>query len=136
MALTQNQPRDYQIGKREDYPIAADSVIYEGAAVGENGSGFARPLQAADVFLGFAICEEENAGTAGAKNISVHQYGKITLQVTGVADITANNRPAVYASDDNTFTLTSTGNSKIGHVSRHIDGAMCVVEFDALASLA
>jgi hypothetical protein len=37
----------------------------------------------------------------------------------------------VYASDDDTFTLTSTSNSKIGFVRRHISSTTCLVEFDA-----
>jgi hypothetical protein len=45
--------------------------------------------------------------------------------------VTANDRPAVYASDDNTFTLTSTSNSLIGYVSRWVETGVAIVEFDA-----
>jgi len=58
--LSADKPRDYQLGDREEYPVIAADIIYEGAAVGENGSGYARPLQAGDPFgqnagLGFAM---------------------------------------------------------------------------------
>jgi hypothetical protein len=124
--------RDYQLGELEDYPVIASDIIYEGAAVGENGSGYARPLEAADPFLGFATKQVDNsAGSAGAKLVQVKTHGRIKLDISGLA-ITANDRPAVYASDDNTFTLTSASNSKIGWVSRWISTGVAIVEFEAV----
>lgn len=131
MALTANTPRTHQIGEHEDYPVAATSRVFEGSAVGENGSGYARALVAADKFLGFAMAEANNAaGAAGDLNVKTRTKGRIVLTVASSA-ITSNDRPAVYASDDGTFTLTSSGNSKIGYVSRWISGTQCVVEYDA-----
>ncbi|RYE48335.1 MAG: cytoplasmic protein [Hyphomicrobiales bacterium] len=116
---------------REEYPVVATDIIYRGAAVGENGSGYARPLVAADPFLGFAVAKVDNAaGAAGDKNVTVEQKGFVTLPISGLA-ITANDRPAVYASDDDTFTLTATSNSLIGYVSRWVSTGIAVVEFDA-----
>jgi hypothetical protein len=37
----------------------------------------------------------------------------------------------VYASDDDTFTLTGEGNSLIGTVARWVETGIAVVEFDA-----
>lgn len=126
-----NVARAFQVGEREDYPVIAADIIYEGSAVGENASGYARPLVAADKFLGFAMAKADNsAGVAGAINVEVKTKGRVVLDVATSA-ITSNDRPAVYASDDDTFTLVSTGNSKIGYVSRWISGTSCVVEFDA-----
>lgn len=116
---------------REEYPVVATDIIYRGAAVGENGSGYARPLVAADPFLGFAVAKADNAaGAAGAINVTVEQKGFVTLPISALA-ITANDRPAVYASDDDTFTLTPTSNSLIGYVSRWVSTGIAVVEFDA-----
>jgi hypothetical protein len=129
--LAANSPRTYQVGENEEYPVIASDIIYEGAAVGENGSGYARPLVAADPFCGFATEKADNsAGAAGAIRVPVKAKGRIVLPVVG-SDITSNDRPACYASDDDTFTLTSTSNTKIGYVSRWISGTSCVVEFDA-----
>lgn len=114
-----------------EYPVIAADIIYRGAAVGENGSGYARPLVAADPFLGFAEAKVDNAaGAAGDKSVFVRQKGYVTLPISGLA-ITANDRPAVYASDDDTFTLTSSSNTLIGYVDRWISTGLAVVEFDS-----
>jgi hypothetical protein len=129
--LAANKLRDYQMGDKEEYPVIAADIIYQGAAVGENGSGYARPLVAGDPFLGFAEAIADNSGgAAGAINVNVKKKGNIVLPISGLA-ITANDRPAVYASDDDTFTLTATSNSLIGYVSRWISTGVAVVEFDA-----
>lgn len=129
--LAANKLRDYQMGDKEEYPVIADDIIYQGAAVGENGSGFSRPLQAGDPFQGFAEAMADNSGgTAGAINVNVKKRGNIQLAISGLA-VTANDRPVVYASDDDTFTLTASTNSPIGHVSRWIATGVAVVEFDA-----
>lgn len=129
--LATNEPRAYELGDIEEYPVIATDIIYEGAAVGENGSGYARPLVAGDRFFGFAEAKSDNStGAAGAKTVRVRQRGKVLLAISGLA-ITANDRPAVYASDDNTFTLSSTSNTLIGYVSRWVSTGYGIVEFDA-----
>ena len=129
--LTENVARDFQVGEREDYPMIAADIIFEGAAVGENGSGYARPLVAADPFLGFAVFKADNSsGAAGAEIVNVKPAGRVVIDVVG-ADITSNDRVAVYASDDATFTTTATANSHIGYVSHWITGTTCVVQFDS-----
>jgi hypothetical protein len=124
--------RKYELGDIESYPVIASDIIYEGAAVGENASGYARPLAAADPFLGFAIATVDNSsGAAGDLRVEVRQRGKVQLAIASIA-ITANDRPAVYASDDDTFTLTATSNSLIGYVSRWVSAGVAIVEFDAV----
>lgn len=123
--------RDYQLGDNEEYPVIAADIIYQGAAVGENGSGYSRPLVAGDPFQGFAIATADNSlGAAGAINVNVRAKGRLVLPIAALA-ITANDRPAVYASDDDTFTLTVGSNSLIGYVSRWVSTGFAVVEFDA-----
>lgn len=118
-------------GDIEEYPVIASDIIYQGAAVGENGSGYSRPLVAGDPFQGFAIEQVDNAaGAAGAKNVRVKSRGRVQLAISSIA-ITANDRPAVYASDDATFTLTASTNSLIGYVSRWVSTGIAIVEFDA-----
>lgn len=129
--LAADLPREYQLGDHEEYPVIAADIIYEGAAVGENGSGYSRPLVAGDPFQGF--CQEHvdnSAGSAGDKRVRVRSRGRIVLPIASIA-ITANDRPAVYASDDNAFTLTASSNSLIGYVSRWVSTGVAVVEFDA-----
>ena len=124
--------RAYQLGDLEEYPVIAADIIYEGAAVGENAAGYSRPLVAGDPFQGFAQETADNsAGSAGDKRVRVLTRGRVQLTIAGLA-ITANDRAAVYASDDDTFTLTVGSNSKIGNVSRWVSTGVAIVEFDAL----
>ena len=129
--LSKDTPRVYEIGDINEFPVIAADIIYEGAAVGENGSGYSRPLQGGDVFQGFAEKTVDNSeGAAGAKNVRVQEKGKIKVSISSLA-ITANDRPAVYMSDDDTFTLTATSNSLIGYVARWVSTGVAIVEFNA-----
>ena len=132
--LAVNKTRAYYFSDgptEEEYPVVATDIIYQGAAVGENGAGFSRPLVAGDPFQGFASAKADNAlGAAGDIRVTVKQKGFVELPIAAIA-VTANDRPAVYASDDDTFTLTPTNNSLIGYVSRWVSTGIAVVEFDA-----
>jgi hypothetical protein len=74
---------------------------------------------AGDTFAGFCdeICDN-SAGAAAAKDIKVRQSGYIWLTVTNVDNIN-DVGDTVYASDDDTFTTASTGNSSIGKLIRY-----------------
>jgi len=115
-----------------DLPVVASDIIYEGSAVGDNGSGLARPLVSADPFLGFAMTQCDNsAGAASAKNVRVRTRGFVQLSVTGVASAADVSEP-VYASDDDVFTLTASTHGTIGKVHRWISGTICIVYFEAV----
>jgi len=127
--LALDTPRDYELGDRNDLPVAATTKIYEGSAIGFS-SGYARPLNAGDVFAGFSKARADNTlGAAGALRVRVQDRGKIVLPISGAA-ITDIGK-AVYASDDNTFTLPATGNSYVGRVVRSGSTGVVVVAFDA-----
>jgi hypothetical protein len=107
----------------------ASDIIYEGALVGENGAGYGRPLVAGDIPVGFAVDTVDNsAGAAGAKNIVLRTRDRVALTISGVA-ITDIGKP-VYASDDDTFTLTESTNSFVGRITRYIAANTAEVEFD------
>lgn len=130
--LAQDKPRAFGVGEFNELPVIASDIIFEGAAVGDNGSGLARPLVAADPFLGFAKEQCDNsAGAASARNVKIFERGKIELDVVGVASADDVGQ-TVYASDDDTFTLTSTSNSAIGKVARWVSGTRCVVYFEGV----
>jgi len=114
-----------------DVPMIASDTIYAGAAVGESSStGNARPLVAGDTFLGFAVATVTNTSTIGDYTVRVRQRGVVKLDVTGIsADDDLGT--AVYASDDDTFTTTSSSNTQIGKVVRWISGTTCMVYFEA-----
>jgi len=128
--LAANSARTYELGDINEFPVIASDIIYEGAAVGDNASGYARPLVAGDPFRGFAEKKADNsAGSAGDINVRVLSKGKIKLAITSLA-ITDVGKD-VYASDDDTFTLTATSNTRIGYVHRWLSTGYGIIAFDA-----
>lgn len=131
--LAANEPRAYESEENpslNDLPMVGTDIIFEGAAVGDNASGLSRPLVGGDVFQGFADRKCDNsAGAASAKAVHLRQKGDVVLSVTGVSSA-ADEHETVYATDDNTFTLSPTGGSSIGKVKRWISGTKCVVHFE------
>jgi len=129
--LAANKQRAYEIGDRNDIPVVASDIIYEGAAVGiVAASGHARPLTESDRFVGFAIAKADNsAGAAAAINVEVSIRGEIQLSVTG-ALITDLKQP-IYAADDDSFQFSPTGGVFVGFVKRFVSAGIVVVEYDA-----
>lgn len=128
--LSSDAARDFFEGAFREYPVIASDIIYQGAAVGDNGSGYARPLSAGDKFLGFADYQSDNSdGSAGDKYVRVRRRGAVKLDVSG-AVITDVGIP-VYASDDDTFVFSPVGNSFVGKVGRWSEAGVVVVDFDA-----
>lgn len=131
--LSANSNRVFEINEDElynDVPCVASDIVYAGAAVGSS-SGYGRPLSGGDVFLGFAVAKVDNSsGSAGDKNVRVKQRGTVKLTVTGASAVTDVNSD-VYATDDDTFTLTASGASAIGTVVRWVSGTTCLVRFEA-----
>lgn len=125
-------PRVFEGGSRNEFPVIASDIIYEGAAVGiVPASGHARPLAAGDRFAGFAEAQADNsAGLAAAINVRVVESGKIQLSVTG-AVITDVGQP-VYASDDNAFSFSPVGGVFIGFLHRYVSAGVAIVAFDAM----
>jgi len=138
--LAVDQPRSFEAGPDpvyNDMPVIASDIIYSGAAVGNAGTGsgldgYARPLVGGDEFEGFAEGKADNSsGAAGAVKVKLKQRGVVKLSVTGVTGATDKNS-TVYATDDNTFTLTASGASAIGKVVRYISGTTVMVAFEAV----
>lgn len=133
--LTADISRKYGIseGPRSYEPVKAAVAIFQNSALGDDGSGYARQLVAGDPFRGFANAAADNsAGAAGAIDVEVRKSGEVTLSVTGVTGV-ADIDDTVYASDGNTFTKSSTGNTAIGKIVRYISGTLVVVYFEALS---
>lgn len=131
MALSADQPRAYDADVEpmfNELPVQASAVCYAGGALSHDSNGDVGPLDGSETFIGFA--EQQVTGTtAGAKTVKVRQKGAIQIAVTGVDD--PNDIGAtVYATADNTFTLSSTGGAAIGKVIRHVSSTTCVVYFE------
>jgi hypothetical protein len=124
--------RAFELGTINECPVIAADIIYEGAAVGDNGAGYARPLVGGDPFIGFAQSKVDNsAGAAGALRAILRTAGLVQLSVSG-AVITDVDQP-VYATDDNTFVFLPTGGTFIGFVKRFVSSGVVIVAFDVNA---
>ena len=126
--LAANSPLTHLVGEHNSIPIIAADIVYEGAMVGDNGSGYGRPLTAGDVFVGHAIEKVDNSsGSAGDLNITL-LTGRYRLKVALVGTITDVGQP-VYASDDAVLTFAAPSNSYVGVVTRYISATHLEVEF-------
>jgi hypothetical protein len=130
MALSANAPYNIMQGLQCNYPVKASTTIYEGAFVGEDGSGYARGLVAGDRFLGIASAYVTNGTTAGANTVNVFT-GRIRTVVSLVGTIKDVKR-AVYASADDTVTFVGVTNSYIGVVTRYVDATHMEIELRVL----
>ncbi len=134
--LTADTPRVFESGPddlKNDLPVVASDIIYDGAAVGDNGSGYARPLVAGDPFMGIAYFQADNSsGSAGDVNVRLKQRGVVTVSVVGATGV-GDQGDDVYAADDDTFTKTVGSNTKIGKIMRWVSGTTCQVYFEATA---
>ena len=129
--LAADKIRPFEGGNRNEFPVIASDIIYEGAAVGlVTGTGHAQPLAAGNRFAGFAIKKADNsAGAAAAINVQVLESGKAKLSVAG-ATITDIGQP-VYATDDDTFVFSPVSGVFVGFVHRFISSGVVVVDFNA-----
>lgn len=133
--LTRDTPRVWELGEVNAWPLAPNTTIFQGAAVGDNGSGLARPLQAGDKFLGFCEAFVSNlppspavpAAQGNQAAVRVLTSGLVELEVSGI-NATSFGAP-VYASDDNSFTLNGPPNSFIGTVHRPLLTGKTIVAF-------
>jgi hypothetical protein len=128
--LAKNTPRTAEIGTHNEFPVIAADIIFDGAYVGDNGLGYARPLVAGDRFRGYALRKADNStGSAGDIRVMVQESGKFVGNVPG-AVITDVGAP-VYATDDDTLTLSPVGGSYIGDIHRFISAGVVTISFDA-----
>lgn len=120
-----------------DIGVDANANIYKGALVGRNRStGYARPLVAGDEFLGVAYRQANNTlpgNTAGGINVRLHQAIDVVAPVSAVA--TGDIGREVFASADDTLTLTPSGNSRVGRVVAIESSGVARVRCQPLPSL-
>lgn len=132
MALSADTPRNYSIvGVEVANPNQVSVTCYAGSALSRDSGGEVGPLAASEAFAGF--CRKGIVtGAVGADNIATITEGEVELIVTGVND-NDDIGDIVYATDDNTFTLASTGGVAIGRVSQivNLSTGKCMVRFHA-----
>jgi len=132
-ALTQNQPMRIDLGDFDDYPLGATAHVFQGSMVGEiAASGYARPFEDGDQFLGHAIDEVDNSdGDVGDKNVRVRRgtyYAKVAVTDLVITSLGA----PVYATTDNDLSITDSGtDTQVGIVQRYISDGVGIVKFTA-----
>jgi hypothetical protein len=128
--LTQAIPRDYELGEVNEFLLLETTIVYEGAAVGLDEQGYARSLQTGDRFVGFCEDTADNSGgKSGDRRVRVKHAGKIKLSIEGLAFTHVGQ--TVFASNENTFTLTAEHNSRIGVIYRVEADGTGIVAFNA-----
>jgi hypothetical protein len=131
LASTKDVPLKKELGTYNELPVKASTKIFEGSAVGLV-SGYARNLVAGDQFVGFAEKQADNSsGADAAIDVRLMAEGKVEKALSSVA-VTDVGAP-VFASADDTFTLTATGNSLVGVVHRKSATDLAIIKFNALA---
>lgn len=125
---TSDIARTYEAGVEpifNDFALESGVTVYEGAAVAiDDTANTVGAFAATDSFAGFAIAK---AVEGTQTHVKVRSRGIVKLTVAGSPDV----GDAVYASDDQTFALTSTDNLQIGKVHRVVSGTTCMVYFEA-----
>lgn len=116
--LTTDTARVYRLVADDsihENPVAATTDLFEGMALATDAGG---DLVAADgtlEFAGFAVKRADNNPGADAaircRNVKVGQ-AKLAIVTVALSDVDA----TIYASDSDTFTLSSTGGNAIGKV--------------------
>jgi len=96
--------------------VKASTRIFRGALVGlDRATGYVRPLTAGDQFQGLAYEACDNsAGASGAREATLFTQGDFEFALSGAAR-THIGRP-VFATDDNTLTLSGASASYIGQI--------------------
>ncbi|UQZ89540.1 hypothetical protein C4J81_15395 [Deltaproteobacteria bacterium Smac51] len=121
--LTKDRNTECRGGTDFVLPLAAGAVIFAGAVVCLNSSGFAVPAsESADLkFPCVANHRVENVGgTDGAATVSV---SRLNVGLDAAADITrAHIGLSVYLADDHTITAESSGRSRAGILTDILHG--------------
>jgi hypothetical protein len=130
LPLSPDIPRRYELGDVNEFPVKPDIFIVEGAAVSVDNEGYAKPLQTGEAkcFVGFAE-QAVDMSTGGhlERTVRVKSAGKIQLEVPDVNH--SHLHATVYASGEDSFTLTAEGNTAIGKIYRINEDGTCIVSF-------
>ena len=109
--------------------VKGTTKIYRGGIIGLTAAGYARELVAGDAFAGIAYEEKDNsAGADGALLVRVWTIADIEHAISGLVQGDVG-RP-VFASADDTLTLTGAGNSYVGIVQDYVSSALGIVRID------
>jgi hypothetical protein len=133
-AATQPREAAKKEGKLQIYLLDAGSKIYKGTFVFVRANGYAWPGRSTtsitDVFVGIAYETVDNtSGAAGAASIRVEREGSYVFGLASA--VQANIGAPVYATDDQTLTLTSGSTVvKVGNITEIINANNVRISID------
>jgi len=128
--LAVDTPRTIVTGDFNSIGCVGTDIVYEGAMVGDNGAGYGRPLVAGDLFRGHSLLQVDNhTGSAGVKEVRL-RTGRYRISSTISGVLITDVGKEVFASDDDTLTLSAVGNSRVGVVIRYVTTNTAIVEFN------
>ena len=131
MALSANTTLTFIRGEDSQAPVKGTTTIYEGAMLGET-SGYVRGLVAGDLFRGHALEYIDNSGGSDGTLYVKLIRGRYRLQVTLSSVAITSVGDQVYASADDTLTLTPGSNTRVGVVDRYVTTDTAIVEFQTM----
>lgn len=129
MALSANSPLVFIRGEESEVPVKGSTTIYEGAILGDDGSGYARGLVAGDPFRGHAMEYIDNSSGSDGDLSVKRMRGRYRLEVTLTSVAITDVGNEVYASADDTLTQTPGSNTRVGVIDRYVTTNTCIVEF-------
>ena len=128
MALSANTALTFIRGEQSEAPVKGSTTVYEGAMLGET-SGYVRGLVAGDLFRGHATEYVDNSSGSDGDLTVKRMCGRYRLEVTLSSVALTNVGDQVYASADDTLTLTPGSNTRVGVVDRYVTTDTAIVEF-------
>ena len=117
-ALSADAPRDFleslNGGYVVDYGILASEVIYRGAAVSVDASGYINANQGDEAFCGIALEQKTGTATSGEETVKVQVGGVVSVPLASVT--IASVGVGCFAADDGTYSLANTSSDSIGRI--------------------
>jgi len=117
----------------QSVPAVNGDVLYAGALIGINSAGYAAPWDDVANMMFIGVCMKQVTGDTSASPVpeaNINTSGMILKKATiGNASSQTDVGILCYATDDNTFTLSSTSNvNAIGRVSRWYSSTTCDID--------
>lgn len=133
--LTANKDRKEKEGKLISSPVAASQLIYQGALVMHNATGYVAnctPL-AGSSFAGVAYEKVTNSdGAAGDKQIRCEKHGSFLMEGAGFTQADVGSE--VRASDNDTVQIAALADSQVvGRIVEYISATQVRVKIDGYA---
>jgi len=129
-ALAANLDRPHYVDQQlREFAVVTNVKVFKGSLLSVRSTGYVGPLAAAEQFAGIAYEFMDNTGGAsGAKKVRAFTEGdfEVPLASAAITDI----GDALYASDDATFTKTSSGNTYVGVIVGYVDASTVIVRIN------